>query len=531
MNKLLKTKIFTPLAAIGAVLGFLWTGCTNDVSDGLGQREHVWVQMSVGTRTVSETNGTPTADEARLHSIRVYAFAGGQLLGHYYDGELTESTDPVSFFMDVNLLEGTQSVNFYAIANEHAVSTGGEPGKALTEQTTEAQLNAFTFTQLNRVDNSIATHGLPMVNKQTVQLNFNEDADNTPNTTPGHEGHTILKQILEFKLERPMGKLGVFAAKTGDETAELKITGLKMLSSGRPMANYLMPQTDETLKRISTGKGEKQLEVIPGSVTASLAENATEETRKNPANYTAVLNETYYPFETPWGSKLWNQPGDEKGNVLEIKYQFNGGEEQTGLVYMPSIVRNHYYTVLCLISNNGKITVEYWVADWDDMSQWDNGLTFEYPTYENPIKPADQKDPEEGKLYPQPTVYCPANTESTDGSYTFSFSLTAPAEQTWKPTLLNATAADYEVTVLQNGEVVTNPKASSDPFQIRVKALQQDKVNFEVHLGIAFAPIWDITGQSLLLINGENNKYRWTGSNDEQVIVIKQTDRPIVTTE
>lgn len=115
-----------------------------------------------------------------------------------------------------------------------------------------------------------------------------------------------------FNLQRPMGKLGVFAAKPAGETSALRITGLTMLESGTRTRNYLMPQNDETLKVITSNKGPATLQVIDGEVKA-LPSNLTEEDKKQPEYYTDLLKAPYYPFESPWGSLSWNAPGDEKG--------------------------------------------------------------------------------------------------------------------------------------------------------------------------------------------------------------------------
>ena len=106
-----------------------------------------------------------------------------------------------------------------------------------------------------------------------------------------------------------MGKLGVFAAKPRGETGELRITGLTMLSSGTLTRNYLMPQSDETLKNITSISGDFPLKVIEDAVTAELANNITDEQRKDPKNYTPVLNAPYYPFEKPVGQQHLERPG------------------------------------------------------------------------------------------------------------------------------------------------------------------------------------------------------------------------------
>jgi hypothetical protein len=162
-----------------------------------------------------------------------------------------------------------------------------------------------------------------------------------------------------------------------------------------------MPQTDETLKDITSIVGDFELEVVGEAVTKELANGISEDERKNPENYTAVLNVPFYPFENPWGSSAWNAKGDEKGNVLQIEYEYDR-TARTGLVYLPPIVRNCYYTVCCLMHNDGKITVEYRVADWEGVTY---PLEFDYPSYENPITPANGTSLPGGGKYPQPTVW------------------------------------------------------------------------------------------------------------------------------
>ena len=61
---------------------------------------------------------------------------------------------------------------------------------------------------------------------------------------PDVQGHTLLKQELDFPLRRPVAKLGVFAAKEAGESAALTVTGLTLLKEGTRMYNYLMPQNE-----------------------------------------------------------------------------------------------------------------------------------------------------------------------------------------------------------------------------------------------------------------------------------------------
>ena len=245
---------------------------------------------------------------------------------------------------------------------------------------------------------------------------------------------------------------------------------MTVLASGTRTRNYLMPQTDETLKAITGITGDISLEVVEEEVTKTLAENASQTDKENPANYTPVLNESFYLFENPWGSTSWDVKGDNDGNVLRVDYEFDGNA-RSGFVYMPPIERNKYYTVCCLMHNDGKITVEYKVADWNKENY---NITFDYPSYDNPITPADGSSVPEDGQYSQPTIWYNNDATSEEGSYSFTFSIFGPDKQIWVPTLLDATAGDFEITVYQKGVLVDpgNYVASSDPYQIKIKALK-----------------------------------------------------------
>lgn len=515
---MLNTRKILYMVVAAVCCGLLPSGCVKEDVASFGERHDVAVRLNVGTRAVDETDGTPAGEESTIHSLRVYAFVKGQLAG--YEFRSGDMETPATFWMDLTMTSlTTETVDFYIIANEKAMSTPGAD-KPLTEKTTEKELNAFTFTMLTR---NVQTDGLPMFGKESKTIDFSKLSDRQP-TDPDHAGHTPLEEVLKFQLKRPIGKLGVFAAKEEGETGELLVTDLSLLESGTRAYNYLMPQTDETLKETgATGTGEFSLVPTTTAVTKTLATNITSEERQDPENYTPVLQVPFYPFENPWGSASWNTPGDEHGNILKIDYTFDG-EPREGLVYMPPIERNKYYAVCCLMHNNGKITVAYDVADWDDGGDYQ--LEFDYPSYEL-LQPFGGG----AAPYAQPEVYYNGDASSTAGTYSFKFTIKGPAGQEWQPTLFDATAADYELTVYQNvngvNTLVTPPYVASETaYEIRVRALKGENVDKRFSLGIAYTPKWDPSGSSLLLINMQSGATNWTGSENTEKIVIKQVDIP-----
>lgn len=498
---------------LGCLVGSL-TGCNEEDRTPLSGERMVQVQLDVHTRAVDASTGKPTAEESDLHSLRIYAFDNsGQQVGHLNLTDGLDTSNPLLMDLKIKAEPTEQLLRFYAVANEGAMSTPGNE-KTLDANTSETELKNFTFTLLKT---PTSDNGLPMFATDEVTINT---GNTSPQTESGHEGHYTLNEKVNFELERPVGKLGVFAAKVEGETETLTVTGAKILKEGTRMMNYLFPQTDEVLKQIVSKEEEIDLTLVTGgNVNTALSENISDEERKNPGNYTPLLEVPFYPFETPWGSASWNTPGDKRGAVLQIDYQF-GNKTNTGLVYLPRIERNHYYAICCLMRNSGKITVEYVVADWNDGGNYE--LDFAYPTY-FPIEPM------EGADYSQPTVYYNPDPDSDEGTFKARFRLTAPEGQEWQPTLLNATPADYEITVYQSSEqgmqkVEPPYVASSSDYVIKIRALKSENVDRKVELGIGYIPRWDPGDMSLLQINWASGNTIWGGSDDPEKIVISQID-------
>ena len=496
-----KVRYLLLAAFVAACCGGAVSGCGKEDADSdSAGKKRVSVLMKVGTRSVDAADGTPTDAEAALHTLRVYAFVGDERVGYYYsDGGLEASA---AFLMDMTLKSTSgQKVDFYVVANEAAMVTLGVSG-GLSETTTPAQLRQFRFTQLD------LSKGLPMYCMTTETIDVATDDPNNPPAEPGHEDHTLLAQKLEFELRRPVAKLGVFAAKRPGEAAELRITGLTMLEQGTRMHNYLMPQDRAVLEQVQSMSAPLELDPVTAAVgELTVPATATEEeARRNPANYTPVLDTPFYPFENPWGNGgSWDIPGDEQGNVLKIDYEF-GGESRTGLIFLPAMERNRYYTVCCLISNTGKFTVEYMVADWEEGDSWDD-LIFDYPSYTNPLsaEPTASTVPAEAPTIFYNPDYDPSDDDTfvegaleAQGSCSFFFQLSAPSGQGWPAARRDVSAADYPAYV---GRII--------------------------RLGIAYTPTWEGMGTgSFLLINGSDGDIKWPCHSDgrqvPELIEIKQ---------
>lgn len=183
-------------AAVGC--GLLPLGCVKEDVAPLGEQHNVAVQLNVGTRAVSEADGTPTDDEAAIHTLRVYAFVGGKPAGHYFTNNVTEA--PHTFFMDITFYSaGVQTVDFYAVANEAAMIGANN---SLSENTSETQLKNLWFTDYQ---DNIQQYGLPMFcDKQSFQLDFTKVRDESP-TDPDHADHSWLEHDdITFETATPL---------------------------------------------------------------------------------------------------------------------------------------------------------------------------------------------------------------------------------------------------------------------------------------------------------------------------------------
>lgn len=95
LKKILSTAI------VAACFGLGQAGCTRDDDPAPSGRRNVTMQLTVNAQAVGETDGTPTAGESALHSLRVYAFVKGQPAGYYgVEGDLTA---PATFLMDLTM--------------------------------------------------------------------------------------------------------------------------------------------------------------------------------------------------------------------------------------------------------------------------------------------------------------------------------------------------------------------------------------------------------------------------------------------
>ena len=216
----------------------------------------------------------------------------------------------------------------------------------------------------------------------------------------------------------------------------------------------------------------------------------------------------------------------------------------TGAPY--NIVRNHYYEYTINDIVLGDLFLTLRVADWDDAPVWD--VDFEAPLHTNLMtSPSKTADAPQG--VPQ-VYYDNSDPTGLTGAFVGYFSMDSPKGVTWKPTLANVSAGDYEVRVYTNIDQNGNVRDSYDIlvtdanieakigrfYKIVVVAKNPNNVGTVVKLGLSYAPLWNHEANPLLVINkkGDEFYYPWTtqtgdtssDSPDISWISIRQVTKP-----
>lgn len=463
---------------------------------------------NISTRAGAATRAevAPTTEEATINTLRIFAFVGTTRVGYaYFDNLADVDLDQRIFYLDLTMLSNTMNVAFYLVANEASmIQPTGVVFPGWANNPTRTQIENYYFTSQNYAN------GLPMLYAGEVTVDMATNSTLTP-TDPDHASHILIDQQLHFELNRPIAKLGIFAAKTTNAADdELIINSIWMHNAS--FRSYLVPQTEETLKNLLQNQDRQLAFASPFTVTKTMDADADQATRLNVVNYDDVIDTTATPVnavymrENPYGSTDPLNMQDSQGRYLVINYSFNG-IERVAAVYMPVIERDKYYRVLCLFTGAGTLTIEYNVADWTDAALWEHD--FGYPSY-------TVQDLNGLGDYSNPEIFYNPDATSSLGTFSFQFQMTYPEGQSWEPVMNLGSNTDYSITITdEDGNVVTNPTASANSgwYTITVRVLNSDTnlVGNVIEVGISSPFTW-LGTNSLLLINGEANDITWEGS-------------------
>lgn len=517
---------------------FVVVGCNND-NDHIASAKPMTMTLPISINTRATGSQSAIDSELAINEIRVYAFTGNQLAGHYYYSG--DAVSKISFLLDLTLYaSATQSVMLYAIANETSFLRYSNT-TSLSASTSEAELKSLYFSHVD------VESGLPMfyASASPIVLNVADDVAAMPEDVVNaseHTNHTLIAEEISLELKRATSKIEVYATKQANEIAELKITGVRADKGGIRVRNFLMPQSLATLQSLEPHDIDHVLTLTSSPVVVSTTmpsdyatanQSEKQAMRVDKQNYTSLLATPYYAFENPYGSSNPLVAEDSgKGAIIHIDYEFNG-VARSAQVNMPALERNTHYPVYCLFNNEGKMHIDYIVAPWEENvenQEWGE-ITFDYPSYSNPIIPVNDNAV---RPYARPVMWYTGDNEK--GAFCCRFIMWAPIGQEWTA-MVDAPQSDYEVRVYDkfgnlqpNATVrVIDGLSATDWYTIKViplRNLNVSDVEEQVKLHIIYTPSW-MHHSDYLLINGElgNPAYQNSG-NDPETILITQIERP-----
>lgn len=487
MQKIINIMTKAALAVFAAVLV---TSCVTEKEQMPDPLQNVMIQLNVSasqeTKAVTED---VTETEGKINTLRIFAFDGNRLAGHFYRAQT--SADPI--FMDL-LIPATGNVNmdFYVIANEQAMRLRSA-SPAISATMTRAQLAEVSFDAIH----SMATYGLPM----SATVNKTIDASKVAtqlNTSVGHQQHMILDDKVEVSLSKPLAKISLYAAKK-EQNSTLIINDVTMLSGGTRQYAYLYLPADASKVEVIPSRANDRSLFSGSQAIQSYFTSAAD--KQDESRYEAVFTNAYLP-EVPFDG------GDIRSVILNIAHSGGYGSSSTNsIINMPKIERDIHYKLYCSFSANGRITVDFVVADWEDATMWPGGLVFDHPTHSYLLPSASSTQNSET---PAQMTYVEGDDS---GAYVGYFQMVYPANQTWTPTIFDGIANECRVEVWEVGgtDPITDPQkwVSGDKwYKIKVVPESAEAVGGKVKLAITYKPMWSDQAE-FLMINGSQSDLVW----------------------
>lgn len=352
---------------------------------------------------------------------------------------------------------------------------------------------------------------------------------------------------LDMKVFRAIAKTQFFMAKMSSNF-NLKVTNLELHSNKIPVDGVVLSS------HIPSTLNDKSMTATPawlGSTTPSataagsydLVNSDVTVTEVRESRPTIGTGETAYNYYTHVGAHFLHETTaastnaadyETNGNAVptgdgfyyKIEYTVDNNQSITRYVAIPNaILRNRDYQVHALVRADGQIDVNYVVAEWDDV-EWN--LDFDAPVHTQLLTSADINATAPNSA---PVVYFDNSDDTGEkGAFVGYFMMKGPLGVTWKPTLTNASADDYQVRVYTNIDkngaahadydiLVTDANIEAEDnrfYKIVVVAKNQNNINKVVKLGITYAPIWNEEASPLLIINKGDGEgvcyYPWTAT-------------------
>lgn len=346
-------KIFASLIIAAAVA----SGCQKD--EPVNSGKSVVITLDVKSGNMTKATEAPTAEEAKIHSIRVYAYSGQTLVGHYFKS-MASPVSEHSLAMDITIVgvddvaNNAQTVDLYVIANEESMTLTGDV-TSFSENLLQGDLWTVRYSAVD------PSKGLPMYYTGAHAIKAEVDTPLTPDPSTdmtGHEDHQIA-QKLSVSLVRPVAKMELYVAK---EAAASSLTVNSATVSNPATVGFLLPPNALTGITLSA----TPLTFVPSAVTVTKVLDPTVAgiDLSDHNNY-QLVGTTHYLLENPDGSEVWNVQSSANGSVLDFRFTEDGTDEAE-VAYLPKIERNTSYKICCLIRSDREVVVRFEVSEWNE---------------------------------------------------------------------------------------------------------------------------------------------------------------------
>lgn len=491
------------LKAIAAVLMLAAAAsCVFEKEDPSGtdqqKYKYVLVQLGVNTDRMTATKAdgdvvnASDADgndvETAIKDLKVYAYtldnSNNKVLRGYLSTQnvnaAATATQPLLMDIKVPFNEygSKQQVYFMAVANAGGMTGTGDViinsiGRA--EDGSLVLPESFGFEDFASIRYSVAdqtfANGMPMYCQTTTAVTVDLSAEGTPNTEPGHNGHTKLPVQVTLDMTRSLSKIEVYAAEdagagtSGASNAGIQITGVELMNviADGPLFPAAASTTKLTTNPTLAGNAV--------ALSASAADKAV------PAKYTKITD-AYYLAENAAGTTGKFYYGEDLATIattdnlkaattLKIGYKVGtNGEEKFGYVIMPPIERNTWYKVLARITAGGQMTLTFVAQPWN--------LVTEELTYDDNVSVT------EGKIKWSAEPNDNAEVVTTGNDLSCEFTIATPSYATWHASFIplegDQNAFGF-VTTDENLNVVTVPTFSGpvgSPAKLTIRPLVQN---------------------------------------------------------
>lgn len=359
--------------------------------------KYVLVQLGVNTDRMTATKAdgdvvnASDADgndvETAIKDLRVYAYTndgenGAKVLRGYFHAQDvdTAATATKPLLMDIKVpfeeYGDTKQVYFMAVANAGGMT--GTDGIIINSIGRDPQTGAlvlpetFGFGEFASIRYSVADqtfqNGMPMYCQTSAAVEVNLGAEGTPNTEPGHNGHTKLPVKVTLDMTRSLSKIEVYAAEdagagtSSEKETDITITGVTIYNAvkdGLLFGGTLEdPDTEASVSLFETG----QTVEVAHAVAEADATTGTYTPVAGPY-YLAENNvESTYGFGMIEDGESLDTDGGE--TFLKIDYKV-GDTPYSGYVQMPTINRNTWYKVLARITAGGQMNLTFVAQPWD----------------------------------------------------------------------------------------------------------------------------------------------------------------------